>query len=371
MVSAVLNSLSLIFVVAGITLLITSIGLSRQARRYRKGMQKLLQLASQNLEPLEIPALAWPVLVESGWRHLVLTGKWFGYPLQISLGNETIVFHDLNTSNVLEFDVSSGEDVQLTLRLHHRIYRGEGWLFAEQLSRVFVLLIETSLRTRTEAMSLAMAERARLSLYLQHDMRNMAQWVGWVCADFATYSEPQDLLTAARRLQKNAPLAQERAQRLIASLRQKPVLDHPGVVDLRLAIINASHLAGIDVHISGQAQAWIAGSLLARVLDNLFSNLAPNWREHQTVRPTLRLQTTPRTAKTEMAEIHFFSPWPDAGAQIAPEKLFEPFASERAGGLGLGLYQARKSLHEAGGELQATPTPEGLGFFLQIPTQAP
>ena len=81
MVSAVLTSLSLVFVAAGLTLLVTSVALARRARRYRRGMQTLLQLGGRNLEPLDIPAAAWPVLLEAGWQHLVLTGNWFGHPV--------------------------------------------------------------------------------------------------------------------------------------------------------------------------------------------------------------------------------------------------------------------------------------------------
>ena len=68
-----------------------------------------------------------------------------------------------------------------------------------------------------------------------------------------------------------------------------------------------------------------------------------------------------------MAELRFFSPWPDAQVRIAPMRLFEPFASGRPGGLGLGLYQARKSLQEANGDLSAEVDSVGITFVLTIP----
>lgn len=67
MESGVLNSLSLMFLVAGGTLWLTSLALTRRARQYQAAMQTLLKLASLNLEPLEIPAAAWPVLQTAGW----------------------------------------------------------------------------------------------------------------------------------------------------------------------------------------------------------------------------------------------------------------------------------------------------------------
>jgi C4-dicarboxylate-specific signal transduction histidine kinase len=47
--------------------------------------------------------------------------------------------------------------------------------------------------------------------------------------------------------------------------------------------------------------------------------------------------------------------------------LFEPFASGRPRGLGLGLYQARKSLQEANGDLSAEVDSLGITFVLTIP----
>lgn len=371
MVYAVLTSLSLVCLAAGLTLLATSLGLSRRARRYHNGMQALLRLGGRGLEPLEIPPAAWPVLQAAGWGHLQLTGDWFGQPVDSEWGARSSLGPRPTSKKSLPLVIKlkSGDDVALTVALTHTAVRGEGRMFADQLARVFILLLEAALRTRTEAISLALAERARLTLYLQHDMRNLAQWVGWVCADFNDCNDPEALLTAGRRLQRNAPLAQERAQKLIASLGNSPSNESPSEIDLGEAIDRAAHLAGVEVNLYGEAKAWIAQALLARALDNLFSNLAPNWRDPAAPKPMLQLGTTAGpTSAAPMAALHFFSPWPDSVTPIAPEKLFEPFASGRPGGLGLGLYQARKSLREAGGDLTARCEAQGLMFLLSIPS---
>ena len=367
MVFAVLTSLSLVCLAAGLTLLGTSLTLSRRARRYQIGMQALLKLGNQGLEPLDIPAMAWPVLTGAGWQHLSIVGDWFGHPVDLSLGRPPSSPRGSSSKPpALVFGLRSGDDVALTLRLTHSAKRGEFRMFAEQQARVFVLLLETALQVRTGAISAALAERARLSLYLQHDMRNLAQWVGWVCADFEASADPADLLAAALRLQRNAPLAQERAQRLITALGKNTADSTPALIELAPAIERAAQLAGVTVILSGQARAWIANDLLARALDNLFSNLAPNWRNPHAAPAVLTLCNAP-----DAAQVTFFSPWPDDASQVAPEKLFEPFSSGRPGGLGLGLYQARKSLRQAGGDLRARPGPDGLQFVLRMPALQP
>ncbi|MGE5386838.1 MAG: hypothetical protein ACM3SV_13235, partial [Betaproteobacteria bacterium] len=181
MASSVLNSLALGFVAVGLALLVAGFHLNRRARAQQRRMQNLLQLASLEIEPLELPAAAWPELAGAGWRYLHWEGSWFGQPVAGELGTPPAAG---SRAIPLDFELGNGEDIRLKLALTHEASGGEHRLFAEPLARVFVLLLEARLRARSEALSAALAERARLSLYLQHDMRNQAQWVSWVCADF-------------------------------------------------------------------------------------------------------------------------------------------------------------------------------------------
>ena len=262
MESGVLTSLSLVFLVAGTTLWLTSLGLARRARRYRSGMQALLKLAGSNLEPLEIPGAAWPVLTAAGWLRLSWVGDWYGQPVSGELGQPTAGAS--RKTSTQSFELTSGDEVRLTVSLLHGAPRGEQRLFATQLAQVFLLLLETRLRERTGALAVALAERARLSLYLQHDMRNMTQWVSWVSADFANAQAPQALLAAAQRLKENAPLAQERALRLNAALGKTAQADTAREMDVRMALDQAAHLAGLELTIIGGAMDWSRPTASAR-----------------------------------------------------------------------------------------------------------
>lgn len=364
-----LDRLGFILIAVGVTLLAASYRIGRLARSYRGRMESLLHLASQPIDPLELPAAAWPELAGGGWQRLDWEGSWFGQPVAGMLGVASRG-KKAAADPPLSFELASGDEVRLRLSLIHSDAWGEHRLFAEHLARVFVLLLETRLHARTEALSAALAERARLSLYLQHDMRNLAQWVLWVSEDFAASKTPEALLAAARRLSNNAPLAHDRAERLIGALGKDLAVEHPALVDLREAALHAARLAGIEPTIAGEASAWVAAGLLARALDNLFTNVAGAWRDTAGASPTLQLRTT-RDTPAAIAELDFFCPWPPGIVPLAPEKIFEPFASGRPQGLGLGLYQARKSLREAGGDLQAKASPEGLSFLLRLPAQAP
>jgi len=359
--------LALFLIAAGIALFAASYRIGRVAHNYRQRMENLLRLASRPLDPLELPAAAWPDLEGGGWTQLSWTGTWFGQPVVGSIqahGSKPV------RAVPLEFDLASGDEIRLKVSLIHAEQWGENRLFAEHLARVFVLLLETRLHARTEALSAALAARAQLSLYLQHDMRNQAQWVMWVADDFAACTDDVALLTAAQQLRENAKLARDRAERLIAALGRNPVVEQAGRIELHEAARQSARLAGIEPRIEGEAIAWIPASLLARALDNLFGNLASAWRDLGPVSPTLVLGAA-SDASSPSAQMDFMCPWPPGVPPIAAEKIFEPFASGRPSGLGLGLYQARKSLREAGGELKATSTPEGLRFHLIVPASSP
>lgn len=391
-----LSELPHVLVAAGLLLLFTSAILNWRARRHLQRLKKLLTLAQHDIEPLELPAAAWPLLVDSQWQHLAWQGHWFGQPVQGECGQRVTrnpfilriphifpISHILrnsrpaHTSSLLRITIHAGEDAHLQLELAHAAPGSESHILAEQLARVFVLLLESRMRARTEALSAALAARASLALYLQHDMRNLAQWVTWVSADFVSACTSESLLDAARRLHDNAPLAQERAERLMAALGQHPPTESPRCIDVRPAIAQAAQMAGIAPIIEGEAQAWIAPSLLTRALDNLLSNMAALWRNTPAVQPRIQLSTRKSDAPT-LCEIRFHCPWPEQTASITAEKLFEPFTSGRPGGLGLGLYQARKSVVEGGGSLTAQldeeisnniPHKNGLRFTLRLPVQ--
>ncbi len=246
-----LTSLGFFLIAAGLIILAASYRIGRLARSYRRRMENLLQLASQPIDPLDLPAAAWPELASGGWRHMQWEGSWFGQPVA---GTLDAAGPKKKPAAVppLVFELASGDEVRLRLALTHDQSWGEHRLFAEHLARVFVLLLETRLHARTEALSAALAERARLSLYLQHDMRNLAQWVLWVSADIAAGDTPEALLAAARRLRDNAPLAADRAERLIGALGKNPAVEQAAMIDLRDATVHAARLAGVEATIVGR-----------------------------------------------------------------------------------------------------------------------
>ena len=352
--------LPLIFLVAGLALLAAVAYLAQRVRTHRRSLAQLLQLAKTSLDPLQLPTAAWPALGTGGIARLEYSGLWFGQSVVNSFG----AIPNDNTRHPFNFKIVADSDVSLEFRLYARTDRGEARLFAENLAGVFRLLLETAMHGKMEALSAALAEQAKLTLYLQHDLRNLAQWVDWLAADFADAKNDDDLLGVAKRLYSSAPHAAKRARHILDATCKCPPTKprEPQIIVLGDAIRDAAEHTGIAVTIEQEASVFLRRDLLDRTLDNLFSNVAPLLRLHTDLRIAVEIIRQPGRVLARIQIPHL----PEV-AQLPPEKLFEPFASGRPGGLGLGLYQAHQSLSEAGGELIAEIKNDHICFLLSLP----
>jgi len=350
--------LSLILVATGLVLLAAVAYLARLVRRHRRALSALLKLAKSDLDPLQLPDAAWPALANGGIKWLDFSGRWFGQPVQGTFGASP------DTSRPFHFKITANDDIQLDFNLYAQTDRGEARLFSENLAGVFRLLLETTVHSKMQALSAALAEQARLTLYLQHDLRNLAQWVEWLAVDFAEAQNDTALLEVAQRLRIGAPHAATRARHILDATctnhATTPTALH--TVALSDAIRQSAEHAGIPVTIDQDAFVLLQRELLDRTLDNLFTNVASLLRQHPDMSIAVAItqaadRVSARIQIPRLAEI----------AQLPPEKLFEPFASGRPGGLGLGLYQARQSLTEAGGDLLAELQQDTIIFRLSLP----
>lgn len=349
--------LALIFLVSGLALLAAVAYLTFRVITHRALLGRLLKLAQDGIDPLQLPAAAWPILREGGIVRLDYSGWWFGQPVQEHFGSAN------STAHPFAFKVIADGDINLDFQLHAGSHHGEARLFTENMSGVLRLLLETAVHRKMEALSAALSEQARLSLYMQHDLRNLAQWVTWLAADLGTESNDESLLAVARRLRTCAPHAAARARRIMDATGKSNLPNVIETFQLSEVIREAAEHAGLPVDIEFDAQVKMRRDLLDRTLDNLFSNVSVLLRENPELMIAVHISRC-----TEKVMITFKIPFqPDT---IKTESLFEPFTSGRPGGLGLGLYQARKSMIEAGGNLAAIACGSNICFSLSLPAIA-
>ena len=94
-------------------------------------------------------------------------------------------------------------------------------------------------------------------------------------------------------------------------------------------------------------------------LDNIFKNYREWAEKHQLPKPCLQARISPDGGRVQL-RLHL----PGQRLDIPPERLFEPFWSNDAQGLGIGMYQARQMLENADAHLLLEKTDLGEPCFL-------
>jgi signal transduction histidine kinase len=371
-------------VVAGLSVGLTMFWLRHLSRQHRRRMDQLLAL--REALHADLPGTlvrSQKILADLGLRSLDWRGNWYGSPVFTRLGAKIptrlhagtpLLAFEKNRSNdrVLQQHFQY-DDISLEFRIGLKGLRGERHLFAVQAAEVLFAMIQGALAARQLALVAAVSQRARVGVFLQHDMRNLAQWVQLVAEDFAGAEDDQTLMQRARRLRSNAPLAANRAERMAQALLNPtwqaslsaPLAPleqpEPDMLDLDEHIRQAGLLHQVAIELEGGAWLQWDGAALATVLDNVLGNVSNLSRERQLAAHcrVVVLDEGPHIA------VHFETP--HLPLEIALNKLFEPWASSGAVNRGLGMYQARKQAQLAGGELSAERLNEGLRVTLRLP----
>jgi two-component system sensor kinase FixL len=129
---------------------------------------------------------------------------------------------------------------------------------------------------------------------------------------------------------------------------------------IRLGQINAAE-RGIKLHVNaehGLPNVWIDRIQIQQVLINLMKNAAEAM-EHS---PLRELTVTIGQVAPNFVEIAVADTGTGISAEMA-EKLFQPFVTTKAHGMGMGLSICRGIIESHGGRLRLEPNPEGGAMF--------
>lgn len=367
-----MNLLPWLLVTVGLVLLLAAWAVWHRGQRMRQCIAQLLALPA-DMHPLRWPERARPALERAGIAGLHWQGQWFGDAVQGQWGQPAAPHWPRQM-------LHAGPDCQIELRWADVARTDESRALALALVDVFAQTWLSRMRERTQSVAVALAQRAQVQLYWQHDMRNLAQWVGLLAEEFGA-ATPEQLPRLAARLQRQAPLANARARKLLDATQglegegqgAGPSGEEGLPVDVEALVQNAAELAGLSIQIEwadasgGTPDAAprpprrvpdAVAQALERALDNIFSNIARDPAARHAGQPLRCIFST--TEVVLQAVLHtpeLSTPW--------PRRAFEPLKS--ASGSGMGLYQARRSLRDAGGDLQAHSGPDGVVFSLQVP----
>ena len=206
-------------ILIGISIILATGWLLRQARRRARITNELVQL-NEELE-FDLPDFlrqCWKPLSKAGFTGVSWQLNWFGSVLSHNEGKEGAMFLHRH----LEVD-----DISLTVKLHDGKRRFEQRYFSTVLSESFFLLLYTDMWVKLGTVQGAFAQTAKLSVFLQHDMKNIVQLLSLVADQLeqTPAGSEEKLLDSLRKVM---PTLRERSERFLQ-------LDSPNIQDPQVA----------------------------------------------------------------------------------------------------------------------------------------
>lgn len=341
-------------ILAGASILIAAAWLLYRARVQTKLGQQLVRL-NEELQ-YDVPDFlrqCWPSLKTGGFSGLRWQLEWFGATLEGKDGN-------VQHSSLSEtFEV---QDVTLHVELFHKKHGWEQKYFSQVMSDHLFLLLRMDLWIKLGTVRSTFDQTARLTVFLQHDMKNMLQLVS-LAADQLENRTPEQSERLLKGLQVSVPAIRDRAKHMLHALLNHSAGGNKSNISFAPAFQEIASMYELTLAVSGEATVSVSEEALHSIVDNLLGNYAWQLRHRQAQDMDLyiKLQAIGDLVRVEIGDRH--------GKPCQwPERLFEPFWSEHGTGRGIGLYQSRQLAIAAGGSLcVSTSTKEPLVFTLELP----
>lgn len=341
-----IEQIYLYLILVGVTIGAVLAALRYQARSASHSNLALIQVnEQQHFDTLAFLRNAWPLLEQAGLKGIAWRLDWFGTVVEGQAG--------IRQGPCTRRDIHIAE-MQLAVDLFQHKRRGERRYFEATLIETFLLLLRTDMLIKANATDATFAQMSKLHLFLQHDMKNIAQFVQ-LMADQLTCVPAGKEQKFLDYLRIAAPLARQRADHIVHTLtvgksRNLPVC----TLQLREQLEQLCRLHRLEYAITGAAQVTAPPNTIDRALDNIIKNYSDLRLNAPDNNPCLKIDIAQDASRIKVTIEATNLPSP-----AQPERLFEPFWSSKPDGLGIGLYQAKQLLETVGGTLTAINTPAG------------
>lgn len=341
-------------ILIGFSIIVATTWLLNQGRR-RAAITNELVALNQELE-FDLPDFlrhCWKPLAKAGFKGISWQLDWFGSKIS-HLEGET-------GDSTLErrFEV---EDISLVVNLFDGKRRFEQRYFSRVVSDSFFLLVYTDMWVKLGTVRGAFAQTAKMNVFLQHDMKNIVQLVSLLAEQLESTPEDQQekLLESIRIVM---PTLRERSERFLNTLTSEPAKKEQAAVNLCDFLHKTANIHDLEITISGAGAVQAPEQSLTGIFDNLFGNYVDEARRKPGSQPDIdiSIEVSDGAASVSITD--------NKGEPCRwPERLFEPFWSEKGDGLGIGLYHARQLTTGLGGTLQAlTPPDKPMTFVVSLP----
>ena len=317
--------------------------------------QKLIRLNEElNYDLPDFLRQCWPSLKESGFAGISWSLNWFGTIVNGSNGKRE--------GHLIEkhFDV---QEISLTVKLYLHQRSWEYRFISSALADNFFLLVRMNLWVKLGAVKSTFEQTAKMTVFLQHDVKNMAQLMK-LTADQLNNPIPGQEDKLLESMREVIPAVKDRAEHMLNTLTNKTPDNLEARHQLDKLLEQTANMYELPSTISGTAMVNLPKSTLQSILDNILGNFSRQANKASAQEPDVQIRL-----ENENGLVNISITDTNGEPCLWPERLFEPFWSEFGTGRGIGLYQARQQAFAIGGSLTAESMANSpLIFILKLPT---
>ena len=341
-------------ILIGASIIAATTWLLSQARRRASITNELVNLNQElGFDLPDFLRQCWRPLSKAGFQGLQWELDWFGSKVSHKEGLDGGEFIERR----LEVD-----DIALEVRLFDGKRRFEQRYFSTLVSESLFLLLYTDMWVKLGTVQGTFAQTAKMNVFLQHDMKNIVQLISLVAEQLSSTPDGKEakLLESLRAVM---PTLRERSERFLNTLSSAPPDADLQAINLCDSFHKTAKIHDLEIKITGEGEVLAHAQSLNSVFDNLFGNYVDESRRNPGLQPNIEVTIEDRNDQVQIAIT-------DTNGKpcLWPERLFEPFWSEKGDGLGIGLYHARQLITGAGGTLQAlTPPQDPMTFVVSLP----
>ncbi len=343
-------------ILVGATIIAATGWLLYRARAQTKNGQELVRL-NEELQ-FDLPNFlkqCWPALEAGGFEGLSWRLQWFGVSISGEQGRVT--------DGVLyqHFEV---QEINLDIRLYHSKRGWEQRYFSQVMADNFFLLVRMDIWIKLGTIRGTFDQTAKMTVFLQHDMKNLMQLVSLAAGQLENQVPGQEkkLLLS---LEKSIPSIRDRAQHMLNALLNAQAKGKTLSIDVVAMLKETASMLELPIEVTGEAMATVSDEALHSIFENLLGNYASLRSRNADKTQNLQIEVR-ESSESIIVEMEDRNGDPF----LYPERLFEPFWSERGQGRGIGLYQSRQLALAEGGNLDAIASPDKpLRFVLTLPRE--
>jgi len=229
------------------------------------------------------------------------------------------------------------------------------------LVETIFLLLKIDVNLHLRSTNKALSEFSKINTFLSHDIKNLAQFINIMEHNLSESLSDSDKDRLISYLKTTAPSLKMRADRVLYALAnnakeylpEKDILAPCEIAKNIASILNVNlDCTGEEIELYSERKGLII----------IFENIIKNFYDKSISESGISLCFT-----VQEVDDGVLMSFKDNGSRLSdPEKIFEPFYSEKKGGLGIGLYHCRNIANNMHGTLWAENTPEGPVFNLLI-----